>query len=128
MPLPYPAVFKAEKSMSDVEKAEDRSFQNAVNLVVLLLNWLHLRRPPTAPQEILLGTPLSSLQWRSVRLMEQAMEACKVSLPVAASDMGRTACKIEELEGALDLLQEFEQAAASNLLGGYESRVKFWVH
>ena len=66
MPLPYPAALKATGGISDVEQG-DKAFQLAVNFAVLLLNWLHLRRPATAPAEVCLGRPLSKVQWRSVK-------------------------------------------------------------
>jgi hypothetical protein len=119
MPLPYPAALKATGGISDVEQG-DKAFQLAVNFAVLLLNWLHLRRPATAPAEVCLGRPLSKVQWRSVRVMEQTMEACRTASPVSAVDMGRTASKIEDFEEALNRLKAFEEVAAENLLGGYQ--------
>eukprot|EP00438_Fugacium_kawagutii_P021002 Skav228367 [mRNA] locus=scaffold1981:191093:195553:+ [translate_table: standard] len=129
MPLPYPGVFKSRKCKSEADpvhnpefEPNDRAFQLGVNLVVLVLNWLHLRRPGTAPQSIVLGQRLNRLQWRVVRQMEGLMEACKVTSPISANDMGRTAGKIEQLEDALSRLSVFEDAALQNLGSAYERK------
>ena len=74
------------KEQQDDDHA-DQPFKLAVNLCVLVLNWLHLRRPGVAPPEILLGKRLSKVQWRIVRQREIAMRACKDASPVSASDM-----------------------------------------
>ena len=74
------------KEQQDDDHA-DQPFKLAVNLCVLVLNWLHLRRPGVAPPEILLGKRLSKVQWRIVRQREIAMRACKDASPVFASDM-----------------------------------------
>ena len=118
MPLPYPGIFKSQKCMSEVDPV-DKAFQLGVNLAVLVLNWLHLRRPGTAPPSIVLGQRLNRLQWRAVRQMEGLMEACKETSPISATDMGRTAGKIEQLEDALNRLAVFEDAALQSLGNSY---------
>ena len=119
MPLPYPAVLRRIRN-SEVDGAADGPFSLAVNLAVLILNWLHLRRPFTAPAEILLGRKLSRSQWRVVRHLEHTMEASRTASPVSAFDMGRTASKIEDFEGALGKLWEFEETAAATIVGNYD--------
>ena len=97
MPLPYPEVFRAGASLESSGNF-DGAFAAAVNLVVLVLNWLHLRKAAVCPPEITLGRPLSRSQWRVVRHLELAMGACKCASAVSATDMGRTAAKMEEAE------------------------------
>lgn len=121
MPLPYPGVFKSRGGKSNVD-CGDRPFQLGVNLAILVLNWLHLRRPGTAPASIVLGSSLNRLQWRAVRQMEGLMEAGKETSPIAASDMGRAAGKVEQAEAVLARLAVFESAALDNLHRTYERR------
>lgn len=106
MPLPYPAVMK--RSAVDPICSNDVSFQCGVNLAVLMLNWLHLKRPSTCPAEITLYAPLSRLQWRVVRQVELTMNAWRDAEPVTAFNMGRAAAKVENIERALERLCTFE--------------------
>lgn len=111
IPLPYPGVFG---KASDVDRSR-RSFQRGVCVAVLVLDWLHLRRPAVAPLSIVNGRPLTRLQWKIVRQMEEAMVAWKSASKVTAADMGRTAGKIEDIESAIDKLASFELAAFASL-------------
>lgn len=104
MPLPYPKLM-VRKMAPQVDQCSP--FKVAVNLVVVCLNWLHLRRVPTCPEEITLFQPLNNLQWRVVRAIEGCMDAWKVCGPIDSSAMGRTAGKIENLEHALSRLSTF---------------------
>jgi hypothetical protein len=106
MPLPYPAALK--ESGGFALSSDELSFHRGVNLVVLLLDWLHLKRPPTCPAEIVLHVPLSRLQWRVVRQIESTMHAWRVAEPVTAFNMGRAAEKVENIERALERLGNFE--------------------
>ena len=111
IPLPYPSVFGKGGDYD----SSCRSFQRGVCVAVLVLDWLHLRRPAVAPLSIVIGQPLSRLQWKIVRQMEDAMVAWKSASKVTAADMGRTAGKIEDIETALDKLAGFESAAFASL-------------
>eukprot|EP00438_Fugacium_kawagutii_P000083 Skav218697 [mRNA] locus=scaffold1346:227635:232409:- [translate_table: standard] len=104
MPVPYPRCMSRSPSS---EPSESFSFEKAVNLVVVCLNWLHLRRPNTCPEEITLFRPLNKLQWRVVRTLEGCMDAWKVCSPISSADMGRTAGKVETLELAIGRLSTF---------------------
>ena len=106
MPLPYPAALK--ESGGFALSSDEISFHRGVNLVVLLLDWLHLKRPPTCPAEIVLHVPLRRLQWRVVRQIESTMHAWRVAEPVTAFNMGRAAEKVENIERALERLGNFE--------------------
>ena len=114
MPLPYPREYQRGKSSDSVGDSYE-SFRKGVNLVVLSLNWLFLRRPFVAPPSILIGRRLSKVQWRVVRQVEAVMGIWKNVSPVTAADMGRIAGKIESVEGALGRLAQFELSAFSSL-------------
>lgn len=111
MPLPYPFAYKSRpKVLADDSEV---AFQRGVNLCVLVLDWLHLKRPPTCPIEIVLHSPLSKLQWRVVRHIEFTMYAWRVAEPVTASNMGRAAEKVYSIEKALETLTTFEDGLFS---------------
>lgn len=106
MALPFPRSF-----LLDAEKGscfQDVAFEKAVNLTVATLNWLHLRRPASCPDEIVLFQPLGKVQWRIVRFLQEAMTAWNLCKPVDAVAMGRTAGRVEEIEVALSKLASFE--------------------
>lgn len=106
MALPFPRSF-----LLDAEKgscSQDVAFEKAVNLTVATLNWLHLRRPASCPDEIVLFQPLGKVQWRIVRFLQEAMTAWNLCKPVDAVAMGRTAGRVEEIEVALSKLASFE--------------------
>ena len=106
MPLPFPWALKSKVDVgSDLEL---QTFQRGINLCVLVLNWLYLKRPVTCPAEIVLHTPLSKLQWKVVRYIEQSMLAWREAEPVTADTMGRAAGKLESIEKTLSKLVEFE--------------------
>lgn len=114
MPLPYPSALKPRDCIPEVDK-KAVSFEKSLNLAVLVLNWLHLRRPSVAPLEVVIGTPLSKVQWRVVRHLEFVMAGCKEASPISAHEMGRTAAKMEDIETFIGKLQQFETAAHSYL-------------
>ena len=109
MPLPFPkelGVVPSERSGS-----EQAALRRGVNFAVLLLNWLHLRRPSTCPAEITIGAGLNKLQWRVVRNLERLMVAWSTMDAVDSTAMGRTAAKIEEMEDVLSRLTAFESSS-----------------
>lgn len=78
--------------------------QKAVNLLILVLSWMQLRKPSRCPCELALGGPLSSLQRNFAwRLEQQFFELQQVG-NVGPSDMGRTAARVESLVDHLGLL------------------------
>ncbi len=106
MPLPFPkelGVVSSERSSS-----EQAALRRGVNFAVLLLNWLHLRRPSTCPAEITIGAGLNKVQWRVVRNLERLMVAWSTMKAVDSAAMGRTATKVEEMEDVLSRLMAFE--------------------
>ena len=107
MPMPYPKVF-VHRSPSVIESRKDDQLQRAVNLLVASLDWLHLRRAQVCPEEVLLFRPLSKVQWRVVKFMEQALAAWQECEPVTSEAMGRSAGKVEDIEDALGRLASLE--------------------
>eukprot|EP00438_Fugacium_kawagutii_P029179 Skav210075 [mRNA] locus=scaffold7699:14183:18616:+ [translate_table: standard] len=120
MPLPYQSCFRP--GTVEGEDVTERSFQRGLCLAILVLNWLHLRRPAVAPPEICFGQKLSSLQWKAVRQMERTMLAWKRAPEVAAADMGRTASKVEDIETVLNQLSSFESVANEILFNKQEEQ------
>ena len=81
-----------------------RCRRKAVNLLVALLNWLHLRKVPTCPESCRIGVTLNRLQRATVRRLSFFFEELEVCGIVSPQDMGRTASKVEGLEEiAMDL-------------------------
>ena len=107
MPLPYPQTFRrgASEEQTDIRGLQ---FKKGVNLAVASLNWLRLRRPFQRPEEICLFQPLTKVQWRIVKFMEEVMIAWSVCEPVTAEAMGRSASKVEDIESALGRLASLE--------------------
>ena len=110
MPVPYP--FEWSRNSGNAAVGEG-SFRKGVNLCVVILNWLHLRRPCSCPAEIVFGVPLTRLQWKVVRQMERSMAAWNHCEPVTAEAMGRTASKVEDMERIVARLSVFESGAVS---------------
>ena len=113
MPMPYPRVF-VHRPSAEIDRKEDQ-LQKAVNLLVASLDWLHLRRAQVCPEEVLLFRPLSKVQWRVVKFMEQALAAWQECEPVTSEAMGRSAGKVEDIESALGRLASLEYAVDDSL-------------
>ena len=105
MRLPYPGAFKSGWSDTAYD-SEENALQKAVNLAVLLLNWLALGRPKHAPPELSLLPPSTGAQRAVVRRLESMMREVVLHPVVAAEDMGRVAAKVEDLES---LIASFEE-------------------
>ncbi len=97
IPLPYRGLHAAE---GDREK----SFKRAINLVVIVLNWLHLGLPRHVPQDFDPRRNLTGEQKQVVVRLRRLMQEWYESGPVTASDMGRSASKVEHLETSLTTL------------------------
>eukprot|EP00438_Fugacium_kawagutii_P028399 Skav205712 [mRNA] locus=scaffold608:43274:44422:- [translate_table: standard] len=120
MPIPYPSVWSSE-SWPSVLEAGDRSRKKAVNLVVLALGWLEMKRPLKAPSSMALGARLSRAQWLVVRRLERALEDVASSGDIDAKAMGRTAAKVEGLD---DMLHVLEEQARELKVSFYEQKFK----
>ena len=124
MPPPYPRRMKEEHGGGALQDDCDRNLEKALNLVVLALSWLHLQHPATAPRSLRLGRGLSRMQWRVVRRFRLFLSTAAEVGDVGPSDMGRTAAKMEGLDGLLADLHGFAEAMGiSNTPHGYFSQL-----
>lgn len=80
--------------------------EKAINLACLVLSWLHLNRPKTAPASLWLGRPLTSKQWGVVKRFERLFAGVASSGDFGPSAMGRSAAKVESLVAILHGLEE----------------------
>ena len=100
MPVPYPEVFvKSKQHLCRVlwEK-------KLVSLQVVVLSWLHLNRPHSAPSFLQLGGQLTSKQWSAVNNMLRLVRDSNTPEFVDAADMGRSASKYESVEKTLEAM------------------------
>ena len=104
MPLPYPEIFERREL---VENKNDIRKKYAV-FCVIVLNYLHLNRPKTVANTLCRGQRLNARQWEVVRTVESYAEAWFNVSPIGPEEMGRTAQKVEGLEG---LLRDLEISA-----------------
>ncbi|CAL1137610.1 unnamed protein product [Cladocopium goreaui] len=118
MSLPYPEVWRPELSKKWCSLAR-RARKKSVNLVVALLNWLHMSRPTRAPAALALGSRLSKKQWRVVEHFERLMADVAESGDIDAAAMGRSAAKVEGLD---EILIDLQRQAVSWTEAGYEHR------
>ena len=112
---PMPLPFRFRTSSLD---APERALRNAVDLVVALLNWLHLGRPHRAPAELCQPGGLRGEQRAAVKRIQAMLREVVHHPAVAAADMGRVAAKIESLEKMVAVLQR-QGAALSARNHGY---------
>ena len=116
MRLPYPGAFKSGWSDTAYD-SEENALQKAVNLAVLLLNWLALGRPKHAPPELSLLPLATGAQRAVVRRLESMMREVVLHPVVAAEDMGRVAAKVEDLESLIASLTLRGDAVAARSRG-----------
>ena len=102
VPLPYPEALCRNFEGSHEKRVEKR----AVCAIILVLNYLHLRRPRFCMQELLIRRPLSKMQWDGIKRLEFLVRAWIDVSPVDADAMGRVAGKVESLEDSLRHLEE----------------------
>lgn len=62
---------------------------------ILVLDWLWLGRPTSAPMEVVAGSRLSRKQWSVVKLLESLVEDGNSIFAIDAEGMGRGAAKVE---------------------------------
>ena len=109
MPMPHPKAFSADpKSLAPGELKK-----LFVNVQVCLLNFLDLGRPSRAPPCCVIGGTLSEKQWEAVKRFESFLDAWFELGVLGATDMGRTAGKIEDLENALQKLKQLNAGGGS---------------
>eukprot|EP00438_Fugacium_kawagutii_P010863 Skav216247 [mRNA] locus=scaffold20:89010:95933:+ [translate_table: standard] len=106
MPPPYPAQWLPGAAMEDAAPFPVQARRKAINACVMALNWLHLKKPSSAPQEIALGRPLRPQQKAAVRRLEKFFVEVSLDGYVGPKEMGRTAAKFESLDELVSKLQE----------------------
>ena len=114
MPLPYPEAFRADPKSLAIGELK----KLFVNVQICLLNFLDLGRPSRALPSCLCGGPLAEKQWEAVKRFECFLDAWFELGVLNATDMGRTASKIEDLENALRKLKQMNSGGGSPLRGG----------
>ena len=98
LPVPYRIDVYAE------DGDEELALQRAVNVMVLVLNWLHLGSPSRSPPNLDASATLTPPQQSVVQRLRRFCQHWIAAGPIAAADMGRTASKIEDLEEQLAFL------------------------
>lgn len=104
MPLPYPEWLQPRASGSKCSYPT-MCRQKAVNMAVLMLNWLHLRRPKHPPASMRVGRRLTPMQWQTVKRLEKYFFEVSFEGDIGPAQMGRTAAKMEGLDQTLHRLQ-----------------------
>ena len=102
MPLPFPEVHRSGVYRSK-PGATDKL---GANYVVLILNWYHVGERLVDVEDFALGTKLNPGQWRAVQRLLPLIKTWNAQGWVEASDMGRSAAKMESVE-----LYRLEEAA-----------------
>ena len=115
MPLPYPEVFRKGWRAESSEVARKKG----INALVLILNYLHLGQPASAPEEIAFGRCLTRVQWKAIRRLEGFLEAWLFCCDVDPEAMGRSAAKVESIEEEI-LSLEKRVSDLSGRCGGAE--------
>ena len=101
MPPPHPEVLR-----KDHRSLPDGEFRKlVVDLVVISLNYLDLGRPHRAPITCLAGGQLSTAQREHADRISTFVGTWFAEGTLSASDMGRTASKVEELENIISDLR-----------------------
>lgn len=75
--------------------------QQAVNLAILMLSWLRVRRPRCAPPEMRLGKQLTAKQKLTASKIEVLFREASFDGNICPAEMGRTAAQIESLDTLL---------------------------
>ena len=91
MPLPFPRLGKRGDKKAKAEK-------QALNAIVLVNNWLHLRQPNRVPADYILDAKLTSEQQKTIQRLQRLLGDWVECPPITANDMGRSAGKIETVE------------------------------
>ena len=106
MPIPFPEALWKKRNVETAGETEFSFFKKkAVNLVVVILNYLSLNRASRCPPHLVAGAPLSRLQWNMVKRLGDLLDGWICSGEVGPRNMGRAAPKIESLEDAIAALE-----------------------
>lgn len=96
IPLPFISQQIADRKHGPIRKA--------LNAMVMVLSWLHLGQPSHVPSDFCAACRLTGEQRAVVNRLERLSAEWIDAPPVAASDMGRTAGKVETLEDMMAVL------------------------
>ena len=96
IPLPFSSQQMADRKHGPIRKA--------LNAMVMVLSWLHLGQPSHVPSDFCAACRLTGEQRAVVNRLERLSAEWIDAPPVAASDMGRTAGKVETLEDMMAVL------------------------
>ena len=99
IPMPYP-------NLAAEGTSREQSFQRAINMMVITLNWLHLGGPRRIPSDFYSRARLTPEQLGIVSRLRRLAQEWNESGPIQAEDMGRSAGKIESLEAQYNSLQQ----------------------
>ena len=110
IPLPYPKVLSPDAVIDG-----DTADQLGLNLVTLVLSFLHCDGPKVAPLHVCAGSEPSPQQWAALEPYRPALQAWNRYPEVAAADMGRGAVKVEGIADALDQLLHVATPVAAAL-------------
>ena len=111
-PLPYPAVFQAGCGKAPSWR------HKRINLIVALLDWLHLGCPDAPPPGLGLGAPLTARQRRAIGALERLVDDSTTFFKLDAALMGRSAVKSEDHDRTL--------AALSRAMSSFEGDIGYF--
>lgn len=116
MAVPFPECFRRCSWKMDRKTI---SHKQSVNLMILVLSWLHLGQPSKCPTPLSTSTKLSKAQWKVVRRLEDHAEDLLAVGTVGPVEMGRGAAKVESLE---NLISKLHVAAKEIFVDGYQGK------
>lgn len=98
LPPPHPDAWAQPVAGPDAARS-------AVNMIITLLGWEHLGRPEVAPTRARRGARLSDAQLKIAEHVQKAVEVWGARGAFHSSELGRTACKMENVSATLHDLQ-----------------------
>ena len=116
IPIPYPEAFEGPYSLGLWKKRR-------LCLQIVILDWLSLGRPVSAPSFLRLGRRLARRQWKVVRLLEDLADDKNSVDEVDAQGMGRTAVKSETYDEEINALHRAVSVLGAT--GSYGARKVF---
>ena len=111
LPLPFPEMHKrrAKRFQQDAER------KLGLNFLVLVMNSLAAGRRHFRKAMPGVGTPLNKQQWEVIGRLAEHVNSWNSQSPVSASDMGRSAVKVEGMEDLLSTLAADAAPLAADL-------------
>ena len=118
---PYPELLQSTSLPTRLSRST-LCRRKAVNLIFLVLSWLHMKKPARAPAELSLYSPLNARQWGMVRRLERQLRDVEAVGDIGPAEMGRSAVRVEGLES---LLGELHAMAVRLAPQNYAERTVF---